>query len=139
MSLRQRFCPARSMRCVAAASLADPERRRWAWLEERLSRRIDHVGRYRDQRGIAAVHHCPPREEGSHEEPREEPVANPPRSARLERRVVASASVVAIGRDVPDPTEFEGVQLGQILFSNNPSQLAYGRGVEEYLASTASR
>jgi len=48
--------------------------------------------------------------------------------------LVASASTLAIGQDAPDPTEFEGTRVGQVLFSNNPSQLAYGRGVEEFLA-----
>lgn len=47
--------------------------------------------------------------------------------------LVASNSL-AFAQDAPDPTEFAGKRVGQILFSNNPSQLAYGRGVEEYLA-----
>lgn len=52
----------------------------------------------------------------------------------LSGALVASASAAAIAQESPNPTEFEGVRVGQILFSNNPSQLAYGRGVEEYLA-----
>lgn len=48
--------------------------------------------------------------------------------------MLVATTASAVTAQEPDPTEFEGVRVGQILFSNNPSQLAYGRGVEEYLA-----
>lgn len=51
----------------------------------------------------------------------------------LSAALVAGSTAVTVGQEAPDPTEFAGVRVGQILFSNNPSQLAYGRGVEEYL------
>jgi len=48
--------------------------------------------------------------------------------------LLAATTPMAAQGQSPDPAEFAGKRVGQILFSNNPSQLAYGRAVEEFAA-----
>lgn len=49
--------------------------------------------------------------------------------------LVLTASASSLAQDgSPDPAEFAGKRVGNVLYSNNPSELAHARGIEEYAA-----